>query len=90
MLCRHCALVRGFSANVIKLECLVACCAGNVRGELAIWDVGNHQHIKTWMAHKRSAITCVKFSHDATSVYSCGEDNKVGSEHTQWVHGGAC
>jgi hypothetical protein len=35
------------------------------------------QLIKTWMAHKRSAVTCVKFSHDSSQVYSCGEDAKV-------------
>eukprot|EP00798_Chlamydomonas_sp_ICE-L_P021487 gene21487-28463_t len=51
--------------------------SGNLRGELSIWDVENHQHIKTWMAHKRSSITCVRFSHDSRTVYSCGEDNKV-------------
>eukprot|EP00798_Chlamydomonas_sp_ICE-L_P018883 gene18883-25441_t len=54
---------------------LVVC--GNVRGELSIWSVENYGHMKTWMAHKRSAITCVKFSHDGKSVYSCGEDCKV-------------
>ena len=59
--------------------------AGNVRGELSIWDVENRQHIKTWMAHKRSAITCVKFSHDAQNVYSCGEDSKVRGQGT-WAH----
>ncbi|KAG1679114.1 hypothetical protein FOA52_000469 [Chlamydomonas sp. UWO 241] len=51
--------------------------SGNLRGELAVWDMVHLQLIKTWMAHKRSAITCVKFSHDSSQVYSCGEDTKV-------------
>lgn len=33
--------------------------------------------IRTWVAHKRSSITCVKFSQDCKQVYSCGEDTKV-------------
>eukprot|EP00798_Chlamydomonas_sp_ICE-L_P019005 gene19005-25590_t len=50
---------------------------GNTRGELSVWDVENHQHMQTWMAHKRSPICCVKFSNDSVHVYSCGEDCKV-------------
>ncbi|GAX75027.1 hypothetical protein CEUSTIGMA_g2473.t1 [Chlamydomonas eustigma] len=51
--------------------------AGNLRGELSIWDIVHHQNINSWMAHKRSAITTVKFSNDTTNVYSSGEDCKV-------------
>ena len=52
-------------------------CPGNLRGELAVWDTRHRQHMKSWMGHKRSAITCVKFSNDTKHVYSCGEDAKV-------------
>ncbi len=51
--------------------------SGNVRGELLVWDVEHRRLMHKWPAHKRSAITCVKFSHDAATVYSCGEDCKV-------------
>eukprot|EP00798_Chlamydomonas_sp_ICE-L_P018924 gene18924-25488_t len=50
---------------------------GNFRGELSIWDVECSLHIRTWMAHKRSAITCVRFSHNGAFVLSCAEDGKV-------------
>ncbi len=52
--------------------------SGNLRGELIVWDVAHRRQMHKWPAHKRSAITCVKFSHDGASVYSCGEDCKVG------------
>ena len=50
---------------------------GSLRGELVVWDVKHRQLIKNWMAHKRSAVNCVKFSNDTKQVYSCGEDTKV-------------
>ena len=50
---------------------------GSLRGEVVVWDVKHRQLMKNWMAHKRSAVTCVKFSNDTKQVYSCGEDTKV-------------
>lgn len=40
-------------------------------------DVVHQQQMHKWVAHKRYAITCVRFTHDATAVYSCAEDHKV-------------
>ena len=37
----------------------------------------HQQQMHKWVAHKRYAITCVRFTHDATAVYSCAEDHKV-------------
>ncbi|GIL81855.1 hypothetical protein Vretimale_1435 [Volvox reticuliferus] len=51
--------------------------SGTLRGELVVWDVVHQQQMHKWVAHKRYAITCVRFTHDATSVYSCAEDCKV-------------
>ncbi|MEW5305080.1 MAG: hypothetical protein WDW36_007644 [Sanguina aurantia] len=51
--------------------------SGSIRGELAIYDVEHHVRLHFWVAHKRAAITCVKFTHDGSAVYSCGEDCKV-------------
>ncbi|GFH15517.1 uncharacterized protein HaLaN_11757, partial [Haematococcus lacustris] len=51
--------------------------SGNLRGELTIFNVAHHTQLYKWTAHKRSAITCVKFTHDSSAVYSCGEDCKV-------------
>ena len=51
---------------------------GNLRGELAIWDIKHRQLVTSWMAHKRTAVTCVNFSNDTKHVYSCGQDAKVG------------
>lgn len=48
-----------------------------MRGELSVWDVQQRLQLNNWTAHKRSAITCVKFSHNSKAVYSCGEDCKV-------------
>ena len=61
----------------IKARVFLLPCPGNLRGELAVWDTRHRQHMKSWMGHKRSAITCVKFSNDTKHVYSCGEDAKV-------------
>jgi hypothetical protein len=38
--------------------------AGNLRGELAVFDVEHHTLLYKWSAHKRTAITCVKFTHE--------------------------
>ncbi|KXZ50265.1 hypothetical protein GPECTOR_17g904 [Gonium pectorale] len=51
--------------------------SGNLRGELVVWDVVHQEQMHKWVAHKRYAITCVRFTHDATAVYSCAEDCKV-------------
>eukprot|EP00955_Chlamydomonas_euryale_P048601 354029-Chlamydomonas_euryale.AAC.1 len=51
--------------------------SGNHLGFLSIWDTLHHQLVFKWPAHKKSAITCVKFSHDSKCVYSCGEDTQV-------------
>ncbi|GIL43770.1 hypothetical protein Vafri_1390 [Volvox africanus] len=51
--------------------------SGTLRGELVVWDVVHQQQMHKWVAHKRYAITCVRFTHDATAVYSCAEDCKV-------------
>ncbi|GFR49848.1 hypothetical protein Agub_g11948 [Astrephomene gubernaculifera] len=51
--------------------------SGTLRGELIVWDVVHQQQMHKWVAHKRYTITCVRFTHDATAVYSCGEDCKV-------------
>ena len=42
-----------------------------------MWDAVHQQLMHKWVAHKRYAITCVRFTHDATAVYSCAEDCKV-------------
>ncbi|KAJ9516532.1 hypothetical protein QJQ45_015094, partial [Haematococcus lacustris] len=51
--------------------------SGNLRGELTVFNVEHHCQLHKWTAHKRSAITCVKFTHDSSAVYSCGGDCKV-------------
>ncbi len=51
--------------------------SGNLRGEVTVYDVVHQEQMYKWSAHKRYAITCVKFTHDATAVYSCAEDCKV-------------
>ncbi|KAG2499706.1 hypothetical protein HYH03_002641 [Edaphochlamys debaryana] len=51
--------------------------SGTLRGEVVVWDVVHQQLMHKWTAHKRHAITCVRFTHDATAVYSCAEDCKV-------------
>lgn len=61
----------------MEIICYFSPPAGNLRGELCIWDVAHRQLRHRWVAHKRTAITCVKFTHDSAAVYSCGEDGKV-------------
>ena len=38
------------------------------------------------MAHKRNAVTFVKFSHDTKEIYSCGQDAKVSDFMLMVVH----
>eukprot|EP00798_Chlamydomonas_sp_ICE-L_P006465 gene6465-3099_t len=70
-----------FSADGLLVVC------GNNRGELSLYSVLHKQLMNSWMAHKRSAITCVKFSHDATQVYSCGLDCKMSQDGLRMMSG---